>query len=348
MRHLLAALIFVTAFSSVARAGQAIERTDSLEHLFAAVNGSVVLVRTWERMVVARDGIGLVPVTDLGSGVLISADGDVLTAAHLVQAADLVRVEFADGTTVGATVVASEPAADLALLQLDEVPAHAIVASMGDSDMIRVGQPIFVIGAPYGLGHTLTAGHISARHRPGTRGSTFVLGEFLQTDAAINRGNSGGPLFNMNGEVVGIVSHILSRSGAFEGVGFAVASNSIDELLLAQPSPWSGITVFGLDPTLAAILNVPHAAGLLVQRVAKGSPGARLGLLPGYMPSKIGGRDITLGGDVILEVDGIAVGNRDTYLPLRRHLAEMEEGHTIVVKILRRGQEIELSTVFGE
>ncbi|MDP6343743.1 MAG: trypsin-like peptidase domain-containing protein [Alphaproteobacteria bacterium] len=319
-----------------------------LEDLFQAVNGSVVLVRTWESVAVARDGVTLVPVTDLGSGVLISTDGDVLTAAHVVQVADVVRVEFADGTTVGAKVVASDPAVDLAVLRLERVPAGAVVAKMGDSDAVRIGQRVFVIGAPYGLSHTLTVGHISARHPPGAPGRPFNFAELFQADVAINRGNSGGPMFDMNGKVIGIVSYILSRSGAFEGVGFAVTAKSIQEMLLARRSPWSGISVFSLDRTLAAILNLPQDSGLLVQRVAKNSPGARIGLVPSYLPAKIGKQELMLGGDIILEVDGIQVGTRESYLPLRRHLAEIEMGQTIMVKILRHGRVIELKAVREE
>ena len=288
------------------------------------------------------------PVTDLGSGVLISRDGDVLTAAHLVQVADVVEVEFSDGTKVGAKVVASEPTADLALLRLERVPEGAVIAEMGDSDAVRVGQKVIVIGAPYGLGHSLTVGHVSARHAPGMRGGPFNLAEFFQADVAIHRGNSGGPMFNLNGEVIGIVSYILSRSGVFEGVGFVVTSNSIEELLLARRSPWSGISVFALDRTLAEIFNLPQDAGLLVQRVAEGSPGARLGLLPSYLPATIGERQLLLGGDIILEVDGFPVGTMATYIPLRQHLAETEVGDSVTVKVMRHGAVIELTTVIEE
>jgi len=340
------AIVFL--FLLFAWPGQASEPEPALEDLVGAVSESVVLVRTWERMVIARDGIALVPITDLGSGVLISKDGDVLTAAHLVQVADVVGVEFADGTTVGAKVVTSEPTADLALLRLERVPEGAMIARMGDSDAVRVGQRVFVIGAPYGLSHTLTVGHVSARHPPGTPGLPFNLAEFFQADVAIHRGNSGGPMFNMNGEVIGIVSYILTQSGAFEGVGFAVTSNSIEELLLARRLPWSGISVFSLDRTLAEIFNLPQETGLLVQRVAEGSPGARLGLLPSYLPAKIGKHELMLGGDIILEVDGFPVGTIESYLSLRQHLAEIEKGQTITVKVLRHGRVIELATVFEE
>ena len=153
---------------------------------------------------------------------LISKDGKVLTAAHVVQTADTVSVEFPNGEIVKAKVVSSEPPADIALLQLERVPASAVVAKLGDSDQVGVADQIFVVGAPYGISHTLTVGHISARRTPGGEQSELGLAEFFQTDAAVNQGNFGGPMFNMNGEVIGIVSHILSQSGGFEGLGFAV------------------------------------------------------------------------------------------------------------------------------
>ena len=120
------------------------------------------------------------------------------------------------------------------LLRLESVPDSAVVATLGDSDRARVGQRIFVIGAPYGLSPTLTVGHISARHLPGTSRGPFSLGEFFQADAAIHRGNSGGPMFNMNGEVIGVVSHIVSLSGGSEGLGFVVTANAaMDTLTIA-------------------------------------------------------------------------------------------------------------------
>lgn len=329
--------------ASTSGAARAAEPASTIEDLFAAVSASVVLVRTYERATVAHDLIGQVPFIDQGSGVLISAEGDVLTAAHLVQVADAVEVDFSDGATVRARIVSSEPAADLALLRLDQVPASAVVADLGDSDTVRIGQQIFVIGAPYGLSHTLTVGHISARHPPGSLGGPLNLAEFFQADVAIHLGNSGGPMFDMNGRVIGIVSYFLSQSGAFEGVGFSVTSNSIRELLLARHSPWSGISVFALDETLAGVFNLPQKSGLLVQRIARGSPGARIGLQPSFLPAKIGDRTILLGGDIILEVDGIPVGTPESYVDIRKHLSEIKAGQTITVKVMRRGRQIDLA-----
>jgi S1-C subfamily serine protease len=274
---------------------------------------------------------------------LISEQGDVMTAAHLVQTAELVRVTFADGSFVNATIVATEPAADVALLKLDSVPQSAVVARMGDSDTIRIGEPIFIIGAPFGLSHTLTVGYISARHAPGTLNGELVLGEFLQTDAAINRGNSGGPMFNMAGEVVGIVSYILSKSGGFEGVGFAVTSNTARAMLLEKNSLWTGVTVFGLSGMMADLFNLPQDTGYLVQRVARGSLGARFGLRPSIIPARIGKFELFVGGDIILTIDHIQVGTPESEDQLRRYLTVLEPGQTVDVTVLRQGKLVTLS-----
>ena len=323
---------------------QATAHEIDLEAHFERVHGAVVTIRTFEHAIVAKDGIGLVPMTDLGSGVLISEDGDVVTAAHLVEVADFVQVEFADGSNVTAKVVAAEPAADLALLRLERVPEGFDPVSLGDSDTLGTGEQVFVIGAPYGLRHTLTVGYVSARHAPATLSGSLVLGEFIQTDAAINRGNSGGPMFNMNGDVIGIVSHIFSRTGQFEGVGFAVSSKTVEELLLGRRSPWSGISFFGLSGMHAKVFNLPQETGVLVQRVASKSPGEKLGLRPGFLPARIGDQELLLGGDIILEVDGIQVGDPKTEEAIRDHLAGLEPGTEVTITVFRHGQTLTLTT----
>ena len=319
-----------------------------LKAQFEQVQGAVVTIRTFEHAIIAKDGIGLVPMTDLGSGVLISEAGDVVTAAHLIEVADLVKVKFIDGSTITATVVAAEPAADLALLRLERVPEGVDPVHLGDSDELRTGEQVFIIGAPYGLSHTLTVGHVSARHAPATLPGSQVLGEFIQTDAAVNRGNSGGPMFNMQGEVVGIVSHIFSRTWQFEGVGFAVSSTTVKDLLLGRRLPWSGISFFGLSGVLAGVFNVPQETGVLVQRVASKSPGERLGLRPGFLPAKIGDQELLLGGDIILEVDGIQVGDPKTEEAIRNHLDGLESGTEVTVSVFRQGQMLTLTTTLPD
>src|SRR5262249_9816832 len=191
-------------------------QAQGVPQVFQQVNPSVVVVRAKGRDLIARGGESvLVKYNEVGSGVLVSPDGKILTAAHVVQIADEVVVEFLSGASVPARVVASETKADLALLQLATVPAGAQPAKLGDSSRTQIGEQVFIIGAPYGIAHTLTVGYLSARHQPYTIFAEMPLAEFLQTDAAINQGNSGGPMFNLRGEVIGIVSHIISKSGGF-------------------------------------------------------------------------------------------------------------------------------------
>jgi S1-C subfamily serine protease len=311
--------------------------------LFQRVRPSVVVVRTLETALSPGPGRGLVTAGGLGSGTIISADGRILTAAHVVQAADRVGVELQDGRFFMARVVASSPRADVALLQLESPPADLVAARLGDSDSLQTGDEIIVVGAPYGLSYTLTVGHVSGRIQPRTTISGVSM-ELVQTDAAINQGNSGGPMFNLKGEVVGVVSHILTLSGGFEGLGFAVTSNVAAELLLSTGSFWTGVEGLLLTGELARLLNVPQPAGVLIQRVGAGSPGAALGLRPGTFPVRIEEEELVLGGDIVLEVGGIQVseapGAEDR---MDRHLRSLPTGAAITAKVLRGGAVVSLS-----
>ena len=205
-----------------------------------------------------------------------------------------------------ARVVSSEPAADLSLLQLDRVPPGAKVAAMADSSTVHVGDQVIVVGAPYGLSYSLSVGYISARWPPNTVYKTMPLAEFFQTDATINTGNSGGPMFNMKGEVVGIVSHNISKGGGSEGLGFVVTLNTAKQLLLEKRSFWSGLEGIVLSDNLADLLNLPpRASGFLVKTVAKGSPADEIGLRGSTQIVNISGQEVPLGGDIILSVEGI-------------------------------------------
>jgi S1-C subfamily serine protease len=232
------------------------------------------------------------------------------------------------------------------LLQLESVPKEVVVAKLGDSEKVEVGDEVFVVGAPYGLSHTLTVGHISARHKLNTVSAGFELSEIFQTDAAINQGNSGGPMFNIAGEVIGIASRILTKSGGFEGLGFAVTSNTARRLLLEEQSFWFGLDGIVLADEFAAAFNVPQPMGFLVQEVAENSPAARLGLQPGRIKSQIGSNEVLLGGDIILEVVGIQV-SEDCYEKIRKRLSDMKPGDTITVKVLRAGRILQLIATRG-
>ncbi len=315
---------------------------ESLGDVFERVAPSVVVVRTTERDIGDEGQQRTVSISGFGSGVLIAPDGKVLTAAHLVHAASEVHVEFVGGVRVAAHVIASEPDADVSLLQLERVPpGAAVVAKLADSDRARIGDGVFVVGTPYGITHTLTVGHLGGRHKPGRVWDRFTLAEFFQTDAAINQGNSGGPMFNMAGEVLGVVSHIISKSGGFEGLGFVVTSNAARRLLLDRRSPWWGFEGMLLAGDLPRVFNLSEP-GLLVQRVVANSPAARLGLRGGLMKATIGDRTFIVGGDEILKVQGMAC---DETHRVHDALAALGPGERLTMTVMRRGQIVELSMI---
>ena len=225
----------------------------SVGDVFRRAAPSVVVIRARGRDVEAS---GPTRFSETGSGVLISSDGKVMTAAHVVHTMDEVTVEFLGGETVKARVLSSEPAADLSLLQLERVPAGTRVARLADSNVVRVGDQVMVIGAPYGLSHSLSVGWISARWAPNTVYKALPLAEFFQTDASINTGNSGGPMLNMAGEVIGIVSHNISKSGGSEGLGFVATVNTAKQLLLERRSFWTGLEGQLLSSELADLFNL--------------------------------------------------------------------------------------------
>ena len=224
------------------------------------------------------------------------------------------------------------------------MPAGVTPVELGDSDKAEVGDPVFVVGAPFGITHTLTVGHLSARRKSNITSAGMVETELFQTDAAINRGNSGGPMFNMRGEVIGVVSHIVSTSGGSEGLGFVVTSNVARDLLFERPSGWSGIEGYVLRGDLARAFNIPApGVGLLVQRVAAGSPAERLGVRGGSLAAIVEDEQLVLGGDVIVAVQGIAFGGPDAYENIRRRLSAIPPGGSIRLAVLRRGEIVELS-----
>ncbi len=316
------------------------------EKLFAKADPAVAVIYTVERDVAPDKPNGQVSQAGLGSGVLVTTKGYVITAAHVVQTADLVEVEFVNGFRTTAAVKASNPAKDLALLKLDKVPEDIEPLKLADSDEINIGEEIFIIGAPYGYSHTLSVGHISGRHSENEAGPTGPRAETFQTDAVINQGNSGGPMFNMRGDVIGIVSYILSQSGGFEGLGFAITSNEVIETLFEQPMAWSGMSGEVIAGDLAVALNLPQEAGFLVQKVALNSPAERAGLRPSLLPANIGGRELLLGGDIILAVDGIEV-SPTMLAEIRARWASGSEG-TAKLSVLRGGKVWDIDIPIGK
>jgi len=311
----------------------------TLADLFRSINPSVVVIRAKGSDV---ESGGLARFGEIGSGVLVSADGKVMTAAHVVHAMEDITVEFLGGETVPARVISSEPAADLSLVQLDRVPPGVKVARLADSDAVRVGDTVVIVGAPYGLSHSMSAGWISARWPANTVYRSMPLAEFLQTDATINTGNSGGPMFNAAGEVIGIVSHNISKSGGSEGLGFVVTINTAKRLLLERPSFWSGLEGRLIAGPIAQILNVPQPSAYLVKSVASGSAGAAVGLRGGAALATIMGEQLVVGGDIILKVQGVDVGDVTHHRRVRDILDAVPPGGEFTMTVLRLGRVLEL------
>lgn len=328
---------------------------ESLRDTFRRVAPAVVIVRVDERQLApapaATGTRTYVRVANFGSGILV-ARGDgvaVLTASHVVQTADSIVVEFADGQRSRARVASSVPSADLALLELESAPRDIRPAVIGDSDAAAVGDEVFIVGAPHGLGHSLSVGHIGARRQSNTTAGAVAVMELFQTDAAINPGNSGGPMFNLKGEVIGVVSHILTLSGGFEGTGFAVTSRQAKRLLFDRQGFWSGVDGFLLTGELAAALNVPQSAGLLVQRVAVRSAAEKLRLRPGRLEAQIEGQRLVIGGDIVLAISGLEVrAEAERLEQIQERLLQLGPDDELRLTVLREGKVIELSARRGD
>jgi len=280
----------------------------------------------------------------LGSGVLIR-DNIILTASHVVAKADQIMVQFFDGETVEATTTRMSRIADVALITLKRPPANPQVAQIGNSDEVRIGDAVFVVGAPMGLPYSLSRGVISGRHSESNLSNDGKSLEFFQTDAAINTGNSGGPMFNYKGEVIGIVSSILTRSGGFEGIGFAATSNVAKSLLTARGSRYFGLEAMMLSNEMARILNVPQESGWLVQHVVRDSPAGRLGIRGGFRKVTFEEEDILLGGDILLQVDHIKLINEETVYELWEYFNKDQSTTTYSIKAFRAGKIIEFRWV---
>ncbi len=306
--------------------------------LYRKVLPSVVTILTQSRVV---SPLGLSRQGGLGTGVLISPDCHVLTAAHVVDGADAIVVKTQDGAFRRSELIFSEPDADVALLRLVEPDAGLPHAELGDSDRLAVGQSTYIIGNPRGLENSLSVGHISGFREFNRLYDGTVLAEFIQTDAAINSGNSGGPVFDSQGRVIGIASWILSHSGGSEGLGFVVAINTARQLLALEDRAWTGMEAVYLNAEqLGALLNLDAEGGLLVQQVARNSPADRAGIRGGSVPAQVGGATILLGGDLILELGGREACHAECLVAAHDHIATLDR---IPVTLLRGGKRLDVT-----
>lgn len=319
-------------------------QSQSLSELYQQVSPSVVVIYTEEKVPAGGLKQEMATAEGLGSGVLVTDKGDILTASHVVHTAENIIVGFPDGEQVTAKVIGSVVGADLAHIKLDWMPENRTIAKIGDSDKALVGDEIIVIGAPFGIERSLSVGHISGRHIEESISQGFAFLELLQTDASINTGNSGGPMFNMDGEVIGIVSYILSESGGFEGIGFAISSNVAIKLFIDEKAFWSGFESIYLQDELAQLFNLPQNGGLMVQRVVINSPAFDMGLKGGNIIAIIDDTEILLGGDIILAVNNISFADEMAATKVRENLVTLEKGAQVTFKILRAGKILELKS----
>ena len=249
----------------------------------------------------------------LGSGFVIDKSGRIVTNFHVVEGADDIEVSFSNRDSVKARLVGRDPSTDLAVLKVD-VDARALTPlQLGNSDRVRVGDSVVAIGNPLGYERSVTAGIVSALHRPLTAPNDFTIDDVIQTDAAINSGNSGGPLIAANGKVVGVNTAIATGNTGARGnigIGFAVPVNTLRDVasqLIDRgrvEHPFLGVVAQPIDKEIADVFNLPVEQGLLVVRVIEGSGADKAGLRAGATEVVVAGESYLLGGDIIVEIDG--------------------------------------------
>jgi serine protease Do len=270
-------------------------------------------------------------ISSMGSGFVIDATGLIVTNNHVVEGAETIEVHFQDQTVLKAELVGRDPKTDLAVLRVKPTGRLPIVA-FGDSDKLRIGEWVMAIGNPFGLGGSVSLGIVSARNRDINAGP---YDDFIQTDAAINKGNSGGPLFSLTGEVMGINTAIFSPTGGSVGIGFSVPANTakgvINQLIRYGETRrgWLGVKIQSVTDEIAESMNMPKPRGALIADVTKEGPAEKAGIQA---------------GDVVIEFNGRPVTQmRD----LPRIVAETEIGAKVAVKVLRKGQEVAVTAEVG-
>jgi putative serine protease PepD len=274
-----------------------------------------------------------------GSGFVYDTSGHVITNDHVVDGATSINVRFSGGATYKATVVGTDPSTDLAVLKIDAPSSILHPLTLGDSAALQVGDGVVAIGSPFGLQETVTSGIVSALHREITSPNQFAIEDAIQTDAAINHGNSGGPLLNLQGKVIGVNAQIQSEGGGNDGVGFAVPSATVRTIvgkLLADGKvehAFLGVGIQTIPSALAGQLG--EAAGAAVTDVRPGTPAQSAGLHEASGQKTIQGVPYATGGDVITKIDGTPIATDDA---LRRAVDAHQPGDKVTLTYVRNGK----------
>jgi S1-C subfamily serine protease len=292
-----------------------------------------------------------VPAEGAGSGFVMDARGYILTNNHVIENAQAIEVTLGDGLRFPAKLVGTDVRDDVALIKIDPGDHKLTALPIGDSSTLQVGQHVLAIGNPFGFQSTLTTGVVSALGRTVQTSEESFIDGAIQTDAAINRGNSGGPLLDSHGEVIGINSAMYSTSGTTAGIGFAIPINTAKRIandLITEGrvrQVYLGVQAIAFDPGFAQALGLPVDAGLLIESVDQNSPAARAGLHGGDRVVIAGMRRIEIGGDVITAVDGQKISSQ---LDMAVALDKDHPGDTVTLEIYRGNQKMDVRLTLGE
>jgi S1-C subfamily serine protease len=291
------------------------------------------------------------PTQGSGSGSIIDTKGHILTNHHVVANAQKLEVTLGDGSKWPAKLVGSDPDSDLAVIKIDAPKEKLKTIPMGDSKNLKIGQKVLAIGNPFGLQRTLTTGIVSSIGRTIRSDSGTLIEDVIQTDAAINPGNSRGPLLNSDGEIIGINSAILTPSGGNVGIGFAVPVNTAKKVIPELLSkgyvtyPWIGATIQSLIPEMAKYLKLKVERGAMIAEVVKGGPADKAGLKGGNQKIQVGNMIATVGGDIVVKADQRDVKTNDELI---HYIREKKPGDTIVLKVYRKTDYIDVKVTLGE
>jgi S1-C subfamily serine protease len=294
-----------------------------------------------------------VPQQALGSGFVIDKTGHIVKNYHVIEGAEQIEVSFSNRDTLSAKIVGSDPSTDIAVLRVQSSSRGLAPLAFGNSDTVRVGDPVVAIGNPFGLRRTATAGIVSAvQERTITAPNGYPIDHVIQTDAQINSGNSGGPLLSARGEVIGVNSQIARADGSTGnvGIGFAIPSNTVKAVVAQLTATgkvdraFLGISGSTVTAELARVFRLPVYEGVLIEGVTEGSAAAKAGLRGGSTDVVVAGESHVLGGDVIVAVGGRRVGSTDE---LRDVLARHKPGQTVNVQIHRGTKIVTLPVTLG-